>query len=270
MFVDVNGVKLGYSDLGEGPPILLVHGFPLNRSMWDPQVGTLRSLARVIAPDLRGFGASDAGPPGPLSMEQHADDLAELLRALDVREPVVFCGLSMGGYVAFAFWRRHPELVRAFVLMDTRASADTEPARAHRLALAEQVERARSPSPVVEDMMPRLFAPSVRRDTALAQRVEAMMAGTSPRGVADGQRGMAARPDSLGLLETIDVPTLVLVGEQDALTPPAESERIAAGIPGASLKQVPLAGHMSNMENPDEVNQLLQGFVSRALAGGGT
>src|SRR5207253_6917895 len=128
MFVDVNGIRLAYSDTGEGSPVvLLVHGFPLNRSMWDPQRGALRSAgARVVAPDLRGFGASEAGPAGPLTVDQHADDIAALLDVLGVVEPVVYCGLSMGGYVGFAFWRRHRTRVRAFVLADTRASADTD------------------------------------------------------------------------------------------------------------------------------------------------
>src|ERR687885_2321748 len=149
MFVDVNGIRLAYSDTGEGSPVvLLVHGFPLNRSMWDPQRGALRSIgARVIAPDLRGFGASESGPAGPLTMDQHADDVVGLLDALGVREPVVYVGLSMGGYVGFALWRRHPERVRAFVLADTRASADTEAGRADRLEMARAAEAQNSPQP---------------------------------------------------------------------------------------------------------------------------
>src|SRR5919206_3995273 len=117
MITEVNGIRLGYSDTGSGSPVvLLVHGFPLNRSMWDPQLGVLRERARVIVPDLRGFGASEAGPPGPLGMDQHADDLVALLDALGIRDPVVYVGLSMGGYVGLALWRRHPERVRALVL----------------------------------------------------------------------------------------------------------------------------------------------------------
>ncbi len=269
MLIEVNGIKLAYSDAGEGAPvILLVHGFPLNRSMWDLQLGVLRSIGRVIVPDLRGFGASEAGPAGPLTMDQHADDLAALLDVLEVREPVIYCGLSMGGYVGFAVWRRHPDKVRAFALMDTRATPDTAEARANRLRIAEEAERTNGPAPAIENMMPRLFAPAVRRETVLAQRVEAMMAGSSPRAVADGQRGLAARPDSTPILSSIDVPTLVVVGEQDVLTPFDESEHMARSIPGAALELVPLAGHMSNMENPDVVNQLLRDFVSRVAAGG--
>ena len=264
MFADVNGVRLAYSDLGEGQPVfLLVHGFPLNRSMWDPQVGLLRALGRVIAPDLRGFGASEAGPPGPLTVDRHADDLAALLDHLGIGGPVIYCGLSMGGYVGFSFWRRYRERIRAFVLADTRASADTDEARAGRLEMADRAEALGNPQPVVDSMLPRLFAPSLRLDSPIARRVEAMMAGTPGQVAADGQRGVAARPESLSLLPSIDVPTLVIVGEHDAIAPPFESERLAADIPNASLEVIAQAGHMSNLENPDAFNQALERFVAR-------
>src|SRR5579864_5440274 len=164
MFVDVNGIRLAYSDTGAGSPVaLLVHGFPLNRSMWDPQIGRLRAAGlRVIAPDLRGFGASESGPPGPLSMDQHADDLAALLSALGVSEPVVYVGLSMGGYVGFAFWRRHPERVRAFVLADTRAAPDTALRVAERMEMAAAAEALDSPQPAIDSMRPKLFSPHLR------------------------------------------------------------------------------------------------------------
>jgi pimeloyl-ACP methyl ester carboxylesterase len=123
----VNGIQIAYSDTGSGSPaVLLVHGFPLNRSMWDPQIGRLRAAGhRVIVPDLRGFGASEGDSGGPLTMEQHAEDLCGLLDALGIAEPVVFVGLSMGGYVGFAMWRHHRDRIGAFVLADTRAAADT-------------------------------------------------------------------------------------------------------------------------------------------------
>ena len=264
MLADVNGIKLAYSDSADGSPVvLLVHAFPLNRSMWDPQLGPLRARARVIAPDLRGFGASEAGPPGPLTMDQHADDLAALLDHLGVREPVIYCGLSMGGYVGFAFWRRHRERVRALVLADTRATADSPEARQDRLAMAAKAEEAGSAQPAIEAMLPRLFSPSLRPEATPRRQVEAMMAGTAARAVADGQRGLAARPDSLGLLPTLAVPALVLVGEHDVLTPPSEAERMAAALPNARLGVVPQAGHLSNLENPDAFTRALLAFVGR-------
>jgi pimeloyl-ACP methyl ester carboxylesterase len=268
VFIEVNGIRLAYSDSGSGEQVaLLVHGFPLNRSMWDPQIGHLRAAGlRVIAPDLRGFGASEPGPPGPLTMDQHADDLAALLDALGIAQPVAFIGLSMGGYIGFAFWRRHRTRVRALALLDTRASPDSAQGQAERHRLAAEVEATSSAQPAIETMLPRFFSPHLRAGSPLEQQVVAMMAGTQPRGVADGARGLASRSESYSTLATIDVPTLVVVGEYDALTPPADAEAIAAGVPGARLVRVAEAGHMSNLENPDEVNQALGDWLKQALA----
>lgn len=262
MLVNVNGIRLAYSDTGEGSPVaLLVHGFPLNRSMWDPQIGRLRAAGlRVIAPDLRGFGASEAGPAGPLTMEQHADDLAALVSAVGVVSPVIFVGLSMGGYVGFAFWRRHPSLVRALCLLDTRASPDSVTAVADRHRIAAEAEALGGPQPAIDSMMPRMFSPHLRSGSRVEHLVRAMMTGSSARAVADGARGLALRPSSFSLLSTITVPTLVMVGEFDALTPPSDAEAIAAGIPEARLLRIDGAGHMSNMENPDAVNEALVAF----------
>jgi pimeloyl-ACP methyl ester carboxylesterase len=268
VFIELNGIRLAYSDSGSGEQVaLLVHGFPLNRSMWDPQIGQLRAAGmRVIAPDLRGFGASEAGPPGPLTMDQHADDLAVLLDALGVARPVVFVGLSMGGYVGFAFWRRHRVRIRALALLDTRAASDSPQAQADRHRLAAEVEALSSPRPVIDSMLPRLFSPHLRAGSRVEQQVVAMMASTDPRAVADGARGLAARPESFSILPTIDVSTLVVVGEYDALTPPADSQAIAAGVRGAQLVRVAEAGHMSNLENPDEVNQALSDWLKQVPA----
>jgi pimeloyl-ACP methyl ester carboxylesterase len=263
VFIDANGIKMAYSDTGSGSPVaLLVHGFPLNRSMWDPQIGRLRAAGlRVIVPDLRAFGASEAGPPGPLTMDQHADDLAALLDGLTITDPVVFVGLSMGGYVAFAFWRRHARRVRALALLDTRASPDTPAGQADRHRLAAEVEALGNPEPMIDFMMPRMFSPHLRPHSVTAQLVRGMMAGSSVRAIADGARGLALRPSSFPTLETISVPTLVVVGEFDALTPPADSEAIAHAIPAARLLRIDQAGHMSNMENPDAVNDALLGWL---------
>ena len=259
----VNGIRMAYSDTGSGSPAaLLVHGFPLNRSMWDPQRGSLRALGlRVIAPDLRGFGASEAGSPGPFTMEQHADDLVGLLDALGVTEPVIYVGLSMGGYVGFAVWRRHPSRVRAFVLADTRAAADTQAGREDRLRVARLAEEFLSPQPAIDSMLPRLFSPHLRAGSPPQQLVRGMMASSAARAVADGQRGLAARPESFSILGTIDVPTLVIVGEHDVLTPPDDSHQLAAGIAAARLAVIPQAGHMSNLENADAFNEALVEFV---------
>ena len=254
---------MAYSDTGSGAPVvLLVHGYPLNRSMWDPQLGTLRARgARVIAPDLRGFGASEAGPPGPLTVDQHADDLAALLDAVGVREPVVYVGLSMGGYVGFAFWRRHASRVRAVVLADTRAAPDTPAAIEDRNALVARVEALQSPEPAVDSMRPRLFSPHMPSGSLAETLTLGMMRGTSVRGVTDGARGLALRPESFSTLPSINVPTLVVVGEHDLLTPPEDSQRIANDVPGARLVTIDQAGHMANLENPEAFNDALVHFL---------
>jgi len=264
MIVNVNGIRLAYSDTGAGRPVvLLVHGFPLNRSMWDSQLGSLKAFgARVIAPDLRGFGASEAGPPGPLSMEQHADDLVALLDALNISAPVIYVGLSMGGYVGFALWRRHPERIAALVVADSRAAADTPEGRQGREELATKAEELHSPRPAIDAMLPRLLSPHLRPGSLPEHLLRGMMSSSSARAVADGARGLGQRAESYSTLPTISVPTLVIVGEHDVLTPPEESHRIAEGIPHARLATIDQAGHMSNMENPDAFNAALLQFLS--------
>ena len=260
MLADINGVRLAFSDSGAGsPPVVLVHGFPLNRSMWDPQLGWLRSVGRVVAPDLRGFGASEAGTAGPLTMEQHADDLAALLDHLGVREPAIFCGLSMGGYVLFRLWARHRGRVRGLVLADTKASADTPEAREGRLQMARAAAEQGSPAPAMA-MLPRLLSPA-SQDRPIAEQVKAMIASTPAQTVADAQRGMAARQDSTDLLASIDVPVLVVVGAEDVITPSSEAQAMVERLPNARLEIIPGAGHLANLENPDAFNQALMRFV---------
>ena len=269
MFVDVNGIQLAYSDSGSGAvPVLLVHGFPLNRSMWDPQIGTLRAAGyRVIAPDLRGFGASGGAEGGPLSMAQHADDLAALLDKLDVNEPVVYVGLSMGGYVGFAFWQRHRGRVRAFVLADTRASADAPAGLLDRNEMIRRAEAENSSQVAIEMMQPKLFSPRLRAGAPVERQVVAMMRSNSGAAVANGARGLAQRPASFDLLPSIDVPALVVVGELDQLTPPSDSEAIGREIPHAELVTIDGAGHMANMENAEAFNAALLAFIDAATGG---
>nr|HPM85389.1 alpha/beta hydrolase [Candidatus Anammoximicrobium sp.] len=157
----VRGLNLNVVESGAGLPVLLVHGFPLDHTMWQPQLEALAGEAHVVAPDLRGFGASDAGGE-TVSMEDYADDLAALLDARTIQEPVVFCGLSMGGYIAWQFWQRHRARLRGLILCDTRAAADTPEAAANRLATADRVLRE-GPSPVLQAMLPKLVAESMAK-----------------------------------------------------------------------------------------------------------
>ena len=261
----LNGVRIAYHDRGQrhGTALLLIHGFPLDHRMWAAQLAGLSADVRVIAPDLRGFGRSEVRP-GPLTMEQHADDLAALLDHLAVERAVV-AGLSMGGYIAFAFWRRHRERAQALVLLDTRAEPDSPQAQANRDASAIKVRQAGSAA-IAGEMLSRLLAPANLSNQRIADRALAMMAEQPVEGIASALAGLRDRADSRPTLPTISVPTLVLVGEHDALTPPADAAAMAAAIPGARLIVVPRAGHLSPLENPRGVNGAVRMFIRQIEA----
>ncbi|MEJ5198599.1 MAG: alpha/beta fold hydrolase, partial [Anaerolineae bacterium] len=223
MNVTVNGAQLACWERGRThtTALLLVHGFPLDHRMWTAQMVGLSDEMRVIAPDLRGFGRSAAALTGPLTMDQHADDLAALLDALKIERAIV-AGLSMGGYIAFAFWRRHRPRVAALILADTRAEPDSPQARANRDAAAEKVRQA-GVAALADDMLPRLLAPTSMADPRRVERLRRMILDQKAETIIAALAGLRDRPDSRPTLPTINVPTLVLVGEQDALTPPADA-----------------------------------------------
>ncbi len=256
----VGTIEMAYIERGEGMPVVLVHGFPLDHTMWETQIEPLARAFRVIAPDLRGFGHSGASD-GAVTMEQMADDLAGLLDAMGIDEPVALCGLSMGGYVAFQFWRRHRRRLRGLILADTRAQNDTPEVAAGRLEMAQRVLQD-GPAPLVETMMPKLFAEAtVANRPEVVESLRQVMMGTDPTGIAAAARGMAERPDVTDLLPTIDCPTLVIVGNQDAISPPEEMSQIAAAIPDARFVEIAASGHMSPMEKPVAVNLALLKFL---------
>lgn len=258
--VSVGNIPLNVIEQGSGPPLLLVHGFPLDHTMWQGQIDALAQTNRVIAPDLRGFGASRV-TEGTLSMEQFADDLNALLDALKIDSPVAFCGLSMGGYIAWQFWRKYRARVGSLILCDTRAVADTAEAAENRRKLADKAIKEGA-GVVADGMLPKLFAK--RTPDQQPQIVEAtrqVMLRTSPQGIAAALRGMAERPDSTGLLATIDVPTLVIVGKEDAISTSDEMRSISASIKGSQFLEVPDAGHMAPLESPDLVSSTIQRFL---------
>jgi 3-oxoadipate enol-lactonase len=285
----VRGTELRCVDRGHGRPLLFVHGFPLDHTMWAEQIDAISSQCRVIAPDLRGFGQSRKGdrsnlceaPSGPcrqigpvpfsaagetpalrFTMGQFADDLAALLDALNIGERVVYCGLSMGGYIAFQFWRKYAERLRGLVLCDTRAAADSPEAAAGRHVMADRV-LAEGPAPLVEAMLPRLFGETTQRERPeLVEGLRRLMMANSPNGIAAAARGMAERPDMTASLGEIRCPTLVIVGQDDAISPPAEMRGIAHAIPGAKLVEIPAAGHLSPMENPAAVTAAILKFLA--------
>jgi pimeloyl-ACP methyl ester carboxylesterase len=261
MSATINGIDLEWREQGEGTPILFIHGFPFNSAMWGPQLASLPRGWRGIAPDLRGFGASTGGTEDVYAMELFARDLATLLDHLG-EERAVLCGLSMGGYIAFEFQRLFPDRVRALVLCDTRAGADSEDARKGRERQAIRVLED-GVSPVIDSMLPRLISMSTRYgQPGVLELVRAMMKETPPETMARALRGMAIRQDSEPLLRSIDLPALVIVGAEDAITSRGQAEFLARGIRGARLETIENAGHLPNLEQAEMFNRLLHAFLA--------
>lgn len=256
-----NGIELNVRQQGQGQPLLLVHGFPLDHTMWHEQIDGLSSVCRVIAPDLRGFGGSGT-TAGTVTMEQLADDLAALLDALEVAEPVALCGLSMGGYVAWQFWHRHRRRLGSLILCDTKASADSPEAARARLESADRV-LTEGAGFLADSMLEKLFAPTT--DSEQPELVEAtrqVILATAPEGLAAALRGMAERADATSWLPRIDVPTLVVCGRHDAIASVEEMRGLAAQIPGAHFREISLAGHLAPLENPAETNLAIREFLT--------
>jgi pimeloyl-ACP methyl ester carboxylesterase len=259
--VQVHGASLATLDQGSGPPILLVHAFPLDHSMWDAQIAALASRYRVIAPDLRGFGQSEVSE-GTVTMEQFADDMAGLLDGLGVTAPVVYCGLSMGGYIGWQFYRKYPSRVRAMILCDTRAIADTPEIRTTRKETIDSVLRE-GPEPVAQSMIPKLLTPSTLvSHPELAAGVHRVIVANDPRGIAAAARGMCERPDCTDLLPVIRCPCLIVVGKFDAISTLEEMWSIAAKIPGAKLVTIAGAAHLTPVEQPAYTTAAIESFLA--------
>lgn len=248
-----------YEENGQGIPLLLIHGFPHDHTLWQPQLDGLQDVARVIAPDLRGFGLVE-DVPQVMTMDDHADDLKALLDQLDIRQAVIG-GLSMGGYVALAFAARYPEALLGLVLANTRAVADNEQAREGRHATAQKA-LDEGMAPIAEGMLPKMIAKrSALAHPDLSMTVENMMARQPVEAVAAAARGMAVRPDRTPMLSELTVPVLVITGSADELIPPSESEAMAARIPDCELVVIPEVAHLSNLEDPEAFNSAVRKFL---------
>ncbi|MBN1888716.1 MAG: alpha/beta fold hydrolase [Thermoflexales bacterium] len=266
MHIQLRDCQMEFEDTGgDGCPLLLIHGYPLNHAMWRPQIEGLADVARLIAPDLRGFGGSQA-TPAPYSMDMLAGDCCALLDALGVTRPVVVCGLSMGGYIAFAFYRRYATRVAGLILTATRATPDSPETRATRLKSAEFVRNsADGVSAMARAMLLSLLSSqSHQARPELVEQTRAMMENASVEGIVGALLGMRERPDSTPLLAQIDKPVLVVHGADDSIVPLAEALAMQAAIKDARLVVSPGAAHLPNLEQPELFNAAVREFLGHS------
>jgi len=258
MRAKVNGIRIACTDEGGGTPLLFIHGFPFNRTIWSKQVEAFKTRHRVIAPDLRGFGESEA-TPGSVPMGLFAEDLHDLLTYFDTG-PVTLVGHSMGGYVALAFAKAFPSALGGLVLVGTRSGPDSPEAAAGRRTLAQRV-RAEGVSVMAPAFGPRMLS-SGDGDAALSAAVRASVGTLNPEGIIGALLGMAERPDAGSWLSRIQARTLVIAGAEDEVIPPSESEALAKAIPGARFVSIPDAGHLVAFERPDDFNEALESWLA--------
>ncbi|MDO8678313.1 MAG: alpha/beta fold hydrolase [Acidobacteriota bacterium] len=264
-YCHIGSRTIAYLDSAPGDAALrtyvLLHAFPLGANMWEPQMRTIPNGWRLITPDLRGFGGStELDSVSALSISDYAEDVADLLAELSV-ERAVIGGLSMGGYAVFALLQSKPDIIEALILADTRAGADSPEARANRRNMLALVDRE-GPQGVAREMMPKLLGKTTIETNATAEAtVRRFIKQQSPVAIRGAINRMMHRPDSTALLGTIGVPTLVIAGEEDTLTPVQEAEKMAAAIKGSKLVTIPAAGHLSNLEQPDAFNHALSAFL---------
>lgn len=253
-------MSLTFDDVGTGRPVVLLHGFPLSREMWRPQRDALASSLRLITPDLPGFGGSP--PAATPSVEAMADAVAGLLDELKLQDKIILGGLSMGGYVGFAFLRKYADRVAGLILADTRAEPDDDTARGNRDKLIGFAS-TNPPLAVIEQMLPKLLGPgALSNKPDVVAELKRIGGAQRPAAIIAALQALKNRPDSTPTLSTIRVPTLIVVGKDDSLTPPAMSEKMAAAISGSKLVVLEGAGHMANLEKPAEFNEAVRAFLA--------
>ncbi len=257
--VNVSGQMISYTERGRGLPVALVHGFPLDNRIWEGQVAGLSDKYRVIAPDLPGFGKSQ--PPRPFTMESLADSLHAFLTQIRAL-PCALAGLSMGGYMSFAYDCKYPTDLKALILVDTKAEGDTPDGKAGRNKMIETARASGSPA-IAAAMMPKMLAPqSQQTRPQLVQQAKEIMEACPPQTIEYALAAMRDRNDYRDCLASIAVPTLIVVGEADAITPPAVAESMNKAIAHSKLVVIKGAGHLSSMEQPEQVNQALRQFLA--------
>ena len=263
--IDVQGMEIAYRRQGTGPPVVLLHGFPLQHALWRYVVDSLGDDLDVIALDLPGFGRSQTPHAGPWSMEMFADLVAGLIEKLAIQQPVHLVGLSMGGYISFEFQRKFSRRLASLALFHTRPSADDEAVRRARQQMAARVLRE-GQDVAVEAMLPKLFAQGSYQDRQdVVAEVREMIKGTSCESIAAGQRAMADRRDATSWLPMIDCPVLVVAGDDDRITPASEMRSWSRQIPNATFVEIASAGHTSPLENPTDVTFAMRRFLEPFL-----
>ena len=259
--------RITYDDSGAGTPVVLLHAFPQTREMWTMQVEELTKRHRVITPDLYGFGGSSL-PANGWRVDGMADAIADFLVGIGITEPIVLGGLSMGGYVALAFARRHPAKLRGLILADTKAEGDSAEAKEGRtksMALVQEVGVA----VLTEQMLPKILGLTTHQERpAIVAEVRRVGAEQSVDGVLAALTALRDRPDATPSLAAIRVPTLVIVGDEDLLTPPDVAKKLASAIPNTTLIDLPLSGHLSNLETPDLFNRAVASFLQTLIPTG--
>ncbi len=261
--VCVNGVDTAYLRVGNetGIPVVFIHGYPFSKEMWDPQLEALAQVADCVAYDIRGFGESSGGRAG-LSIDLFVDDLIGLLDALHLVMPVAV-GLSMGGYIALRAYERFPARFRGLALCDTRSDADSEEGRQRRVETMRSIEEGGGAA-FAEGFLRRVFAATSFATAATAvERIRATVLRTAPDVLIKGQQALMRRPDTTSVLPFIRIPVLLMVGEEDSLTPPAVARAMADRVTGSELHVIPGAGHLSNLENPSAFNAHLGAYLAR-------
>ncbi len=243
----------------EAVPIVLIHAFPLNQTMWSPQISALSKKYRVIAYDIRGHGKSEVGD-GQYTLELFVDDLIALLDHLKI-EKTILCGLSMGGYIALRALERHPERISKLVLSDTRSEADSDEAKVKRSATLKLIKE-KGVSVFAEEFVKSALIPETfTTHPEVVQTVQEMILKNSPLGICGALLALASRTDTTAFLNKIKIPTLILVGEKDQITPFSAADSLKEKIPNAQMHVIPCAGHFSSLENPTEFNRRLLSFL---------
>jgi len=256
----VNGTAIFYQEQGHGQPLVLLHGYPLDSRLWEHQLADLSNQYRIIAPDLRGFGQSTGG--GTFTIESQADDIHALAGTLNLGK-FVLAGLSMGGYITLAYCRKYPSTLLGVGLIDTRAEGDTSEGRQNREKAIELVQLQGSKA-IADQMLPKLLAPdTINHRPHLAAAVRQMIENCPPQTIATALAAMRDRPDQAEFLPSLADPTFIIVGDQDTITPPVIADAMHRAIPESQLVVIRGAGHLSPLEQPQQVNRALRGFLQQ-------